>query len=114
MIRLDRFPPIQAQSAAPQASHNQDRYREPTCPDGMPMAITPTGPVPIHMVTIPHHARSRRRRHLAWLEPIWADGGCNAWQVEAAVAKVPPLRMEIVRRSDAMNGFVVLPRRWGG
>ena len=76
------------------------------------MAITPTGPVPIHMVTIPHHARSRRRRHLAWLEPIWADGGCKAWQVEAAVAKVPPLRTEIVKRSDAMNGFVVLPSRW--
>jgi len=28
------------------------------------------------------------------------------------VAKVPPLRTEIVKRSDAMNGFVVLPSRW--
>ena len=43
---------------------------------------------------------------------IWADGGYNAWQVEAAVAKVPVLRMEIVRRSDDVKGFVVLPRRW--
>jgi transposase len=28
------------------------------------------------------------------------------------VANVPVLRMEIVKRSDDMNGFVVLPRRW--
>src|SRR6476661_8682190 len=49
---------------------------------------------------------------LPWLELIWADGGYNAWQVDAAVAKVPPLRMEIVKRSDDMKGFVVLPRRW--
>ena len=41
-----------------------------------------------------------------------ADGGYNAWQVEAAVAKVPVLRLEIVKRSDDMKGFVVLPRRW--
>ena len=52
------------------------------------------------------------RRRFPWLELIWADGGYNAWQVEAAVAKVPVLRMEIVKRSDDMNGFVVLPRRW--
>jgi hypothetical protein len=25
----------------------------PTCPDRMPIMTTPTGPVPIHMVTIP-------------------------------------------------------------
>ena len=33
-------------------------------------------------------------------------------QVDAAVAKVPLLRMETVMRSDEMKGFVVLPRRW--
>ena len=52
------------------------------------------------------------RRRFPWLELIWADGGYNAWQVDAAVAKVPLLRMEIVKRSDDMKGFVVLPRRW--
>jgi transposase len=52
------------------------------------------------------------RQCFPWLELIWADGGYNAWQVAAAVAKVPVLRMEIVKRSDDMNGFVVLPRRW--
>src|SRR6266436_5394884 len=52
------------------------------------------------------------RRLFPWLELIWADGGYHAWQVEAAVAKVPPLRIEIVKRGDDMRGFVVLPRRW--
>jgi transposase len=44
------------------------------------------------------------RRCFPWLELIWADGGYNAWQVDAAVAKVPLLRMEIVKRSDEMKG----------
>src|ERR1700739_1880430 len=52
------------------------------------------------------------RKRFPWLELIWADGGYNAWQVDAALAKVPPLRMEIVKRSDDMKGFVVLPPRW--
>ena len=34
------------------------------------------------------------------------------WRVEAAVARVPPLRTEIVKRSDDMKGFAVLPHRW--
>jgi hypothetical protein len=36
------------------------------------------------------------RRRFPWLELIWADGGYNAWQVEAVVAKMPVLRMGIV------------------
>jgi transposase len=52
------------------------------------------------------------RRRFPWLELIWADGGYNAWQVDAALAKVPRLRMEIVKRSDDTKGFVVLRRRW--
>jgi transposase len=45
-------------------------------------------------------------------ELIWADGGYNAWQVDAAAAKVPQLRLAIVKRSDDMKGFAVLSRRW--
>jgi transposase len=52
------------------------------------------------------------RGRFPWLELVWADGGYNAHQAAAAVAKVPVLRMEIVKRSDDMKGFVVLPRRW--
>jgi transposase len=52
------------------------------------------------------------RRRFPWLELIWADGGYNACQFVAAVAKVPLLRLEIVKRDDDTKGFVVLPRRW--
>lgn len=52
------------------------------------------------------------RNSFPWLELIWADSGYNAHQVNAAVAKVPSLHIEIVKRSDDMKGFVLLPRRW--
>jgi hypothetical protein len=36
-----------------------------------------------------------------WLELIWVDGGYNAWQVNAAVAKVPKMRNAgLLRRGD--------------
>ena len=57
-------------------------------------------------------ARARYRHSFPWLELLWADSGYNAHQVDAAVAKVPSLRIEIVTRSDDMKGFVLLPRRW--
>jgi transposase len=47
------------------------------------------------------------RNSFPWLELLWADSGYNA-----AAAKVPSLRIEIVKRSDDMKGFVLLPRRW--
>ena len=52
------------------------------------------------------------RIRFPWLELVWADSGYHARQVDAAVAIVPALRLEIVKRSDDMKGFVVLPRRW--
>jgi transposase len=52
------------------------------------------------------------RQSFNWLELVWADNGYNAYQVNDAVAKAPGLRVEIVKRSDDMRGFVVLPRRW--
>jgi putative transposase len=52
------------------------------------------------------------RQRFNWLELVWADNGYNAWQVNNAIAANPGLRIEIVKRSDDMKGFVVLPRRW--
>ncbi|MFY9627797.1 MAG: transposase [Methylocystis sp.] len=52
------------------------------------------------------------RNGFPWLELVWADGGYIAHRVTAAVAKVPSLRIEIVKRTDDMKGFVMLPRRW--
>jgi putative transposase len=54
----------------------------------------------------------RIRRRFPWLELVWADSAYNAVQVDAAVAKQPDVRIEIVKRCDDVKGFVVLPRRW--
>ncbi len=51
------------------------------------------------------------RRRFNWLELIWADGGYNVAK-SFVVAQQPPLRVQIVKRTDDMKGFVVLPRRW--
>lgn len=50
------------------------------------------------------------RQRFPWLELLWADAGYNAYQVKNAVAKSPGLRLEIVKRTDDMKGFVILPR----
>ena len=57
-------------------------------------------------------ALDKIRQRFPWLELVWADSSYNARQVKDTVAKVPRLRVEIVKRSDDMKGFVVLPRRW--
>jgi putative transposase len=62
--------------------------------------------------TEPAWSSIKIRHRFPWLKLIWADGGYNAWQVDAAVAKASLLLIEIVQRSDDRNGFVVLPRRW--
>ena len=43
---------------------------------------------------------------------MWADAGYDARQVKAAVARLPVLQMQIVRRSDDTKGFKIQPRRW--
>ncbi|MER8062595.1 MULTISPECIES: transposase [unclassified Streptomyces] len=42
---------------------------------------------------------------------VWADGGYTGRLVTWAKEKLQ-LTLEIVKRSDGMSGFVVLPRRW--
>jgi putative transposase len=49
-----------------------------------------------------------------WLKRIWADGG-YAGQLESEVANLARHRqidLEIVKRSDGVQGFKVLPKRW--
>ena len=52
------------------------------------------------------------RNRFPWLELVWADSGYDAHQVKTAVAAIPVIRMEIVRRTDDVAGFQVQPRRW--
>ena len=55
---------------------------------------------------------ARIRNRFPWLELVWADSGYDARQVKTAVAAIPVIRMEIVRRTDDVSGFKVQPRRW--
>jgi transposase len=45
------------------------------------------------------------------LELVWADGGYTGSLVENCLARLA-LVLAIVKRSDDMRGFVVLPKRW--
>ena len=45
------------------------------------------------------------------LARFFADGGYAGPKLEAAIAHLDRLAIEIVRRSDARR-FVILPRRW--
>jgi transposase len=48
-----------------------------------------------------------------FLKTLFADGGYQGPQFAKALAKVlPHLNVEIVKRSDRVSGFVVLPKRW--
>jgi transposase len=48
-----------------------------------------------------------------FLEKLFADGGYQGPQFRQALAKVlPGLSVDIVKRSNAVKGFKVLPRRW--
>ena len=48
-----------------------------------------------------------------FLRTLVADGGYQGPQFANGLAKVlPHLDIEIVKRSDRVSGFVVLPKRW--
>jgi transposase len=48
-----------------------------------------------------------------FLKTLFADGGYQGPQFAKAVAKaLPHLNIEIVKRSDRVKRFVVLPQRW--
>lgn len=53
-------------------------------------------------------------RSHGWLKLIWADGGYAGKLVEevAAIPRHRRIKLEIVKRSDDMKGFKVLPKRW--
>ena len=49
-----------------------------------------------------------------WLKVIWADGGYSGALVEhvASIRRHRRVNLEIVKRSDDIKGFKVLPKRW--
>jgi len=47
-----------------------------------------------------------------WLRHVFADGGYAGDKLRGALAKIGKWTLEIIKRSDAAKGFVLLPRRW--
>ena len=52
------------------------------------------------------------RCRFPWLSHIFADGGYAGDQFAGKAAKTGKWSIEIIKRSDAAKGFVLLPRRW--
>jgi transposase len=62
------------------------------------------GQLPLNVLTV----------GFVWLKLIWADGG-YAGKLVGHVAGIPRhrrVKLEIVKRSDGIKGFKVLPKRW--
>jgi transposase len=50
---------------------------------------------------------------LAWLRLIWIDGGYSGQTFADWVKTIKPgLEVEVVKRTDDLKGFKILPRRW--
>jgi transposase len=47
-----------------------------------------------------------------WLRYVFADGGYAGDKLKGALKELGTWTIEIVKRSDAAKGFVLLPRRW--
>jgi transposase len=52
------------------------------------------------------------RRLYPWLRHLYADGGYAGEKLTAALEPLGTWTVEIVKRSGAAKGFVLLPRRW--
>ncbi|TWA92051.1 DDE family transposase [Bradyrhizobium stylosanthis] len=52
------------------------------------------------------------RDRFPWLRHIFADGGYAGEKLKAVLEKIGRWTVEIIKRSDAAQGFEVLPRRW--
>jgi transposase len=48
----------------------------------------------------------------AWLRHVFADSAYAAEKLTTALAAMGDWTLEIIKRSDAAKGFVLLPRRW--
>ena len=47
-----------------------------------------------------------------WLRHVFADGGYAGDKLRDALSRIGQWTVQIVKRSDAAKGFVLLPRRW--
>ncbi len=47
-----------------------------------------------------------------WLRHVFADGGYAGPKLKGALHKIGSFTLEIIKRSDSVKGFKLLPRRW--
>lgn len=52
------------------------------------------------------------RYSFPWLRHVFADGGYAGDKLKQALAQIGNWTIEIIKRSDRAQGFVILPRRW--
>lgn len=83
--------------------------------------LTDTIGLPVGMIVHPANVQDRDgapallekvRGAFPWLRHLFADGGYAGDKLKAAIAGLGDWTIEIVKRSDAARGFVLLPRRW--
>jgi transposase len=83
--------------------------------------LTDTIGLPVGMIVHPADIQDRDgapdllasvRHAFPWLRHVFADGGYAGDKLRGALEKHGKWTVEIVKRSDAAKGFVLLPRRW--
>lgn len=83
--------------------------------------LTDTIGLPVGMIVHPANVQDRDgapdllasvRSAFPWLRHVFADGGYAGDKLKDALKKLGEWTVEIVKRSDAAKGFVLLPRRW--
>jgi len=52
------------------------------------------------------------RYSFPWLRHVFADGGYAGDKLKTARTEIGDWTIEVIKRSDRVKGFVVLPRRW--
>lgn len=83
--------------------------------------LTDTIGLPVGMIVHPADVQDRDgapdllesiRGAFPWLRHVFADGGYAGDKLTNALANLDDWTVEIVKRSHAAKGFVLLPRRW--
>jgi transposase len=83
--------------------------------------LTDTIGLPVAMIVHPANVQDRdgapdllksARDLVPWLRHVYADGGYSGGKLIDALEGHGEWTIEIIKRSDAAKGFVVLPRRW--
>lgn len=84
-------------------------------------SLTDTIGLPVGMIVHPADVQDRDgapdllasvRHTFPWLRHVFADGGYAGDKLKGALETLGDWTVEIVKRSDAARGFVLLPRRW--